>query len=266
MRSIQIGQYYPVDSTLHRTDPRVKIAFVLLFSVALFQIDGFLALALSAALISGLTLLGRIPPRMLFRGLRPIFFLLVLAVVMNAFFVPGPQLKLAFLSFSLQGLRLGVVIASRLVLIVLGTTLMTLTTTPIELTDGMERFLMPFKRFGVPAHELAMMMTIAIRFIPTLADEATKLIKAQAARGADFESGNVVRRARSFIPVLVPLFIGIFRRADELAVAMEARGYRGGEGRTRLRELKMRALDWLALSATPAFLAIIVAVDKGMFS
>ncbi len=247
---------------MHRMDPRTKIAFVGLFSVALFSIDGFLALALSAALVAGLASLARIPPRVLLRGLRPVFFLLVLAVAMNAFFAPGPQAKLAFLSFSARGLKLGVVVAARLILLVLGTTLLTLTTTPIELTDGVERLLTPFKRFGIPAHELAMMMTIAIRFVPTLADEAAKLVKAQAARGADFESGNVFRRARSFIPVLIPLFVGIFRRADELASAMEARGYRGGEGRTRLRELEMKARDWLALSATPIMIAVLIAVDR----
>lgn len=263
MRAVPIGQYLPGDSILHRLDPRAKIVFVLLFSIALFAMNGFASLALSAALLVALAALGGVHLRALFRGLKPVLFLLAIAVIMNAFFVPGPQIKLAFLSLSSRGLRLGFVVAARLALLMLGTTLLTLTTTPIELTDGVERLLMPFRRFGMPAHELAMMMTIALRFIPTLMDEADKLIKAQAARGADFESGNIVRRARSFIPVLVPLFVGIFRRADELASAMEARGYRGGKGRTRLRELKMQARDWLALSATPLILALLLAIDKG---
>lgn len=262
MRSIPIGQYYPAESIVHRADPRVKILLVLIFSIALFAVGNLTAFALTLGLILALAGLGKIPVKLLVRGLKPIMLILLFALVMNAFFTPGPTLKLFFLRVSANGLKVGVFVSIRLALLLVGTSLLTFTSTPIELTDGMEYLMTPLKKAGVPAHELAMMMTIALRFIPTLVEEADKLMKAQAARGADFESGNLVRRAKSFIPVLIPLFIGVFRRADELASAMEARGYRGGEGRTRLRELRMRRTDWIALVAMTVVIIAITMIGR----
>ena len=245
--SITLGQYLPVDSSVHRLDPRTKILGVLAYVVVLFLVRQYTGYLVMAGFTFALAWLGRIPIRMLIRGLRPILVILILTVLLNAFMTPGdPLYSIWILTITEQGLIQAGIMATRLLLLIMTTSMLTLTTAPIDLTDGIEYLLGPFKRVGVPAHELAMMMTIALRFIPTLLDEADRIMKAQMARGADFESGNFVQRARNMIPLLVPLFVSAFRRADDLALAMEARCYRGGEGRSRFKLLQLRGGDFVA--------------------
>ncbi|MHB9146539.1 MAG: energy-coupling factor transporter transmembrane component T family protein [Symbiobacteriia bacterium] len=248
LNDITLGQYVPGKSPVHRLDPRTKILGATVFVAVLFAakgIPGYLVVTVFALLA---VVLAAIPLSYLLRGLRPLLFLLALTVVLQVFLTPGtPIWHWGPLVATREGLVQGIFLSYRLVLLVFVTSLLTLTTSPIALTDGLERLLNPFKRFGVPAHELAMMMTIALRFIPTLLEEADKIMKAQMARGADFESGNPIQRARGLVPLLVPLFVGAFRRADELAMAMESRCYRGGEGRTRLKQLRFSQVDAGAL-------------------
>jgi energy-coupling factor transport system permease protein len=264
LRNFSFGQYVPVDSPIHRLDPRTKILATLVLAVLVFVIRGFAGLAALAVFTALLVLASRISPGYVLRGLRPVFWLLVFAVVLQVFFGQegghavfhrGPIIV------TRENLTLGLLNGARFVLLIAATSLMTYTTSPVELTDGLERLLRPFQRLGVPAHELALMMTIAIRFIPTLAEETDKIMKAQMARGADFTRGNIAQRARALVPLLVPLFVGAFRRAESLALAMEARGYRGGEGRTRMTELMLRPRDYaafavLALGVAAALLAV----------
>lgn len=258
--AITIGQYLPRTSTLHRLDPRTKILITTGLAIVLFFISSFAGLGLLAASLLGLLALGQIPLGYALRGLRPILILLLLTVFLNAFFAGGNQtpelFRLGPLVATQGGVRTGAFVGVRLILLVVATTLLTFTTSPVELTDGLERLLRPFRRVGVPAHELAMMMTIALRFVPTLLEETEKIMKAQMARGADFGRGSIVHRARAFVPVLVPLMISAFRRSDELALAMEARCYHGGEGRTRMKELRWRAADVLAFVLAAAASAV----------
>jgi energy-coupling factor transport system permease protein len=250
-RYVTIGQYLPGESVIHTLDPRTKIAAVTVLMVIIFIIPDFLGFALLTAFLLGVLLLAGIPLGYVGRGLRPIFFLLLVTVVLNIFFsgIQGgtPLWQLGPLVVTRESLARAIFIGYRLIALVVVTSLMTFTTSPVALTDGIERLLRPFRRIGIPAHELAMMMTIALRFIPTLLEETEKIIKAQMARGADFRRGNLLERARAIVPILVPLFVSAFRRADELAVAMEARCYRGGEGRTRMKELRFARADAVAL-------------------
>lgn len=263
LTSVTIGQYYPSDSVVHRLDPRVKIVITLIMAVGIFAVTGFSSLAAVTLFIALVTALARIPPSWLLRGLRPLVIILVFTLALHLFLSSGPALaRLGPLRLSRTGLATGLFVVGRLILLVLGTSLLTLTTSPIELTDGLEYLLAPLKAVRVPAHELAMMMTIALRFIPTLLLEVDRIMKAQMARGADFESGNILRRATNFVPLLIPLFIAVFRRADELALAMEARAYRGGEGRTRMRALVMRPADWAALVGVLGFSALVLAAGR----
>ncbi len=264
-RSVTIGQYYPGESALHRLDPRFKIALVALYITALFVAQGWIGYALMIAISITAIVLSTIPWRMLVRGLRPILWILAFTMVIHIFTTKGGTLLWSWRSVTIysEGLRQGIVMAIRLVLLILTTSLLTLTTTPIALTDGLERLLNPLRVIGLPAHELAMMMTIALRFIPTLIEEADKIMKAQMARGADFDSGGLIDRAKSLIPLLVPLFISAFRRADELAMAMEARCYRGGENRTRMKQLVAQARDWFALSIGIALVAVVIGLRLG---
>jgi len=259
LKDITLGQYVPGNSPVHRLDPRTKILGASLFIVLLFLakgLPGYLAVTAFSVLVVGLS---SIPLSYLLRGLRPLLFLLVLTVGLQVFLTPGtPIWHWGPLVATREGVSLGIFLSYRLVLLVFVTSLLTLTTSPIALTDGLERLLQPFKRLGVPAHELAMMMTIALRFIPTSLEEADKIMKAQMARGADFETGNPLQRARGLVPLLVPLFVGAFRRADELAMAMEARCYRGGEGRTRLKQLRFAFVDLGALVAVTLLTASVV--------
>jgi energy-coupling factor transport system permease protein len=245
VREITIGQYIPGNSAVHRLDPRTKIIVTLLYMVLLFLLNNFPGYIFPVAFIIFASLLSGISIRYMINGLKPLILIITLTFVLNMFMIKGRILyEIGPLDITYEGLYQGAFMAIRLILLIVGTSLLTLTTSPISLTDGIERLLSPFRKFGVPAHELAMMMTIALRFIPTLLEETDKIMKAQMARGADFESGNIVKRAKNMVPLLVPLFISAFRRADELAMAMEARCYRGGENRTRMKELKMTGLDF----------------------
>lgn len=263
LRNITIGQYFPGNSAVHRLDPRSKLLLAFGFIIALFAIDSGAAYLVLGAATLLVIMVSTVPLRMILRGLRPILVIVSLTLVMHVFTTQEGVLwfKLGFLRIYSGGVLTGLMLAFRLVLLVMATSIMTLTTSPISLTDGIESLLRPFKRIGVPAHELAMMMTIALRFIPTLIEEAEKIMKAQLARGADFESGGLIKRAKALLPLLIPLFISAFRRADELAMAMEARCYRGGDSRTKYKVLKYTSLDlmggllFVALVAVAALVA-----------
>lgn len=259
LRDITIGQYYSVESSIHKMDPRFKILASTLYLISLFIIQNLYAYALVISFIGLAVILSKVPVGFVMRGLKPIFMLIIFAFVINIFMTPGdPLFKWGFISVSVEGVERAFFMALRLILLIVGTSLLTLTTSPIELTDGIEYLLNPLKKIGMPAHELAMMMTIALRFIPTLLEETDKIMKAQMARGADFESGNIMSRAKALIPLLVPLFISAFRRADELAMAMEARCYRGGEGRTRMKVLKYTRYDLIGLLVMVMYLALCI--------
>ncbi len=259
MRDITLGQYFPGNSPIHRLDPRTKLLGMLGYIVVIFLVKKITVFLLPALFVALVTYLARVPLSYLVRSLKPIRFLLVFMFIINLFMVKTGDLIWGwrFIEITEGGVYQAVYITLRLVLLLSGTSLMTLTTTPIALTDALEKLLAPFGKLGFPSHELAMMMTIALRFIPTLIEEADKIMKAQMARGADFESGNVFRRAKSMIPVLVPLFVSAFRRADELAMAMESRCYHGGEGRTRMRVLHFA---WRDAAAAAMFLAMTGAI------
>jgi energy-coupling factor transport system permease protein len=260
--NIAIGQYYPAESPIHAMDPRVKLIGVIMYISALFMISGIAGYAFIILSIGALIRLSRVPFRFMLKGLRGIMFIMLFTVVLNIFFTPGEKLILQFyfIRITQEGLILAFKMGLRLALLIIGSSLLTLTTSPIELTDALEQLMKPLKRLGVPAHEIAMMMTIALRFIPTLVEEMDKIMKAQTARGADFDTGGIVKKARSLIPLLVPLFISSFRRADELALAMEARCYRGDVNRTRMKELKLSRLDMKAIGFMSLFAAMIAAI------
>ncbi len=263
MREITIGQYIPGNSVVHRLDPRTKIILTICYMVLLFLLNNFWGYVFPVGFILMATVLSNVPIRYILKGLKPLLFIITLTFVLNSFMIKGRVIyEIGPLDITYEGLSQGAFMAIRLILLIVGTSLLTLTTSPIALTDGIERLLSPFKRIGVPAHELAMMMTIALRFIPTLLEETDKIMKAQMARGADFESGNLIKRAKNMVPLLVPLFISAFRRADDLAMAMEARCYRGGENRTRMKELYMTGLD---IAAFGIFMAFVIGVFASRF-
>ncbi|MDK2926778.1 MAG: energy-coupling factor transport system permease protein [Bacillota bacterium] len=260
LKDITLGQYIPGNSLLHRLDPRTKILGSILYIIALFVLNDLPGYVIITAFSFALIFLSGLSWRYVLRGVRPIFYIVLFTLVLNFFLTPGRVVwQLGPLKATAEGIRLGIFMGWRLLLLVLTTSLLTLTSSPIALTDGIEYLLNPFRGIGVPAHELAMMMTIALRFIPTLLEETDKIMKAQMARGADFETGNIVQRARGMIPLLVPLFVGAFRRADDLATAMEARCYQGGVGRTRLRELKFATRDFVALGVSVLLVVLSVA-------
>lgn len=248
LKDITIGQYLPGESFIHKLDPRAKILISIIFIICLFIVNKFIGYTVVIGFLLTIILVAKIPFRFIVKGLKPIFLLVLFTAVLNIFMIKGTQetllYKIGFLSIYTEGLKTAVFMAIRLILLIIGTSILTLTTSPIELTDGIEKLLRPIGK--EIAHELAMMMTIALRFIPTLIDETDKIMKAQKARGADFESGGMIQKAKSLVPLLVPLFISSFRRADELAMAMEARGYRGGAGRTRMKVLKFTSRDTIA--------------------
>lgn len=257
-----IGQYYPINSPVHRIDPRIKLLLVVAFTFVVFSIRNFTGFAVAALILGALVFLSRFPISLVTRGLRPLLYMLSFTFIIHLWATGGPWIDIGPTSISSIGLRAGALVGIRLVLLVVGASFLTLTSTPIELTDGIESILSPLKRIGAPVHEIAMMMTIALRFIPILAVEADKIIRAQLSRGARFESTNPVIKAKSFIPVLIPLFLSVFRRADELAEAMEARAYRGGEGRTRVRRLEMRNRDWVALIMMMAAFTVMIWIGR----
>lgn len=259
IRDITLGQYYPGNSWIHRLDPRVKILATILYIVALFVVKDFIGFATAFVGLVVVTAISKVPVSFILRGLKPVFLIILFTFVINMFMIKGEVLvSLWFLEITREGLRTAVFMGVRLVLLIIGSSLLTLTTKPISLTDGIEALLSPFRRFGLPAHELAMMMTIALRFIPTLLEETDKIMKAQQARGADFESGNIINRAKALIPILVPLFISAFRIAQELAMAMEARCYGGSVKRTRMNGMKLCSRDLAASVIFVIFLALIV--------
>ncbi len=265
LRDITLGQYYPGKSWVHRLDPRIKIIATLLFIIELFIVDNFIGFVIAGGVLAVVIAVSKVPVGYIMRGLKPIILILVFTFALNMFMVDGTILwQWKFLKITEEGLRLAVFMAIRLILLLMGSSLLTLCTRPLALTDGIERLLSPFSRIGLPAHDIAMMMTIALRFIPTLLEEADKIIKAQQARGADFESGNLMHRVKSLIPVLVPLFVSALRIAMDLAMAMEARCYRGGENRTRMHEMKFKKRDYAAATMMVIFAAVIVIQSRIM--
>ncbi|NLY11728.1 MAG: energy-coupling factor transporter transmembrane protein EcfT [Firmicutes bacterium] len=258
LKNITIGQYIPGSSPIHQLDPRSKILGTLFLIIVLFLINTVVGYVLTAAFIFALIALSQLPVRFVLRGIKPLMVIITLTLLLNIFMTEGRVIfQFLFLSVTWEGLVRGAMMAVRLILLVLSTSILTLTTSPINLTDGLESLMKPGKKIGIPAHELAMMMTIALRFIPTLIEETEKIMKAQMARGADFESGNLFQRAKSLIPLLVPLFISAFRRADDLALAMEARAYRGGEGRTKYKELQFSWKDGVFVAFTLVFVVLV---------
>ena len=264
LKDITLGQYFPGNTIAHRLDPRTKILLVVLYIVALFCAKGVVTYALLAACLAVCVRVSHVGLRQLVRGLKPVLFIMIFTGILNLFFTPGTRyvVEWGFLRISDVGLYNAVFMVLRIMLLIMGTFLMTYTTSPISLTDGLERLLNWMKRFRVPVHELAMMMSIALRFIPTLIEETDKIMSAQKARGADFESGNLVQKAKAMIPILVPLFISAFRRADELATAMECRCYHGGEGRTRLHVLRYAPRDIIALCLGGAITVGVVVMSR----
>ncbi|MDE7300253.1 MAG: energy-coupling factor transporter transmembrane protein EcfT [Lachnospiraceae bacterium] len=259
IRDITIGQYYPADSVLHRLDPRVKLSGTLIFIVCLFLVKNLWGYLIAALCLGAVIRLSKVPFRHIVKGLKAVMILLLFTVVFNLFLTSGtPVFEWRFIRITKEGIYLAFSMAVRLTLLIIGSSLMTFTTTPNQLTDGMESLLRPLNRLHVPVHEVAMMMSIALRFIPILLEETDKIMKAQQARGADFETGNIIRRARAMIPILVPLFISAFRRAGDLAMAMEARCYRGGKGRTKMKPLHYKKRDGAAWLLLAAFVGVIV--------
>ena len=259
IRDITLGQYYPGSSWIHKLDPRIKILATLLYIVALFVIRDFAGFIVAIVALEAVIIISKVPRRFIWRGLKPVLLIIAFTLLINMFMIKGDVLwQLGFLHITREGLRTAAFMGIRLVLLIIGSSMLTLTTRPIGLTDGIEALLSPFKKIGLPAHELAMMMTIALRFIPTLLEETDKIIKAQQARGADFESGNILRRAKALVPILVPLFISAFRIAQDLAMAMEARCYGGSVKRTRMNEMKMSSRDLVASLLFAVFLALVI--------
>ncbi|MCM1189773.1 MAG: energy-coupling factor transporter transmembrane protein EcfT [bacterium] len=263
LRDITLGQYYQTESVIHRLDPRVKLAGTLLFILSLFFFKNFAGYLAAAAFLAAVIRLSHVPFKYMVRGMRAIAFLLLITVAFNLFLTPGETL-ISFwkLTVTKEGAITAGTMAVRLSLLIIGSSIMTLTTTPNNLTDGLEKGLRPLKLFRVPVHEVAMIMSIALRFIPILLEETDKIMKAQIARGADFESGNLIRRAKALVPLLVPLFISAFRRANDLAMAMESRCYRGGDGRTKMKPLIYRKRDRLAYLCVLAYLAVSIGLGR----
>lgn len=264
IRDITIGQYYPSNSKLHRLDPRVKIMCTLFYLISLFLFKSILGYAMATLFLAGVIHLSKVPIKFIAKGLKPIIILLMITVVFNLFLTSGGEVLVQIwkLKITEQGLRTAVYMAVRLIYLIAGSSLMTLTTTPNALTDGIESLLRPLNKIKVPVHEIAMMMSIALRFIPILLEETDKIMKAQIARGADFENGNILQRAKNMIPILVPLFVSAFRRANDLAMAMEARCYRGGEGRTKMKPLVYKGADYGAYATTILYVAAAVIIGR----
>jgi energy-coupling factor transport system permease protein len=258
-RDITLGQYYPADSELHKMDPRTKLFGTLVFIISVFYFEGLLGFAAITVFLFFMIYCSKVPLSFMLRGLRSIMVLLVIAGLFNLFLTPGQELvSLWKLSITKEGLKNAVLMTIRMVYLIIGTSVMTLTTTPNQLTDGLETALKPLNKIHVPVHEIAMMMSIALRFIPILIEETDKIMKAQMARGADFETGGLIKKAKNMVPLLVPLFVSAFRRANDLALAMEARCYMGGEGRTKMMPLHYENRDRGAYAAVVAYFVLIV--------
>lgn len=260
IRDITIGQYYPVNSPVHKLDPRTKILLTFAYIIALFFVDtvwGYLGVFITLMLSIKVS---KVPLKYMLKGLKSIVVILMFTVVLNVFFTTGEHLivEWGFIRITWEGIFFAIEMGTRLILLIIGSSLLTLTTSPIQLTDGIESLLMPFTKIHVPAHEIAMMMSISLRFIPILLEETDKIMKAQTARGADFETGNIMQRAKAMIPIMVPLFISAFRRAEDLAMAMEARCYRGGSGRTRMNKLAYHNSDFVAFACGTAYIIMCI--------
>ncbi|OQB14723.1 MAG: Energy-coupling factor transporter transmembrane protein EcfT [Firmicutes bacterium ADurb.Bin193] len=263
LRDITLGQYFPGNSPVHRIDAMVKIILAVLYMTVIFIAKSFLAYGLVAAFTFFVIFLSTVPIRFVLRGLKPLLIFIVFTAVLNLFMTGGTVIwQWGFLRLTREGIIYASLMILRVVFLIMSTSLLTYTTSPIALTDGIERLLTPLGKIGFPTHELAMMMSIALRFIPTLLEETDKIMKAQMARGADFKTGSLIKRAKALIPLLVPLFISAFRRADELAVAMECRCYRGGKNRTRLHESKVGRIDFIALGILIVFSALVILSNK----
>ena len=254
LKDITLGQYFPGNTIVHRLDPRTKLILVIVYIVALFQAKGWVSYAAVTLATALCMILSHIRPKNIFKGLKPMLFIIVLTALLNIFYTEGREIIPGW-HMTWEGLARSVPMILRIVLLITGTFLLTYTTSPIALTDGLEMLLSPLKKIKVPVHEMTLMMSMALRFIPTLIEETDKIMSAQKARGADFETGRLIDRAKALLPILVPLFVSAFRRADELAVAMESRCYHGGEGRTRMKTLRFAARDWAALGTGALFLA-----------
>ena len=267
MRDITIGQYYQADSVLHRLDPRVKVVGTLVFIISLFMAKNVAAYLIATLFLVLMIIISKVPFGYIIRGMKTIMVILFITVLFNMLLTPGrPLISFRKLTITYEGLKNAVYTAIRLTYLILGSSLMTFTTTPNNLTDGLEKLMKPLRVFKVPVHEIAMMMSIALRFIPILMEETDKIMKAQMSRGADFESGGIIRRAKAMIPILVPLFVSAFRRANDLAMAMEARCYHGGEGRTKMKPLIYKKRDYAAyLILAVYFVLIILAQKYGVF-
>jgi len=264
LKDITLGQYFPIDSLLHKLDPRTKILAFIFEIVAIFMAKTIYSYVLLAAFTLFVMLVSKVPVKMYLKGLKPILYIIIFTALLNLFLTKGENKVLIFghnTGITVEGVIVAAKMAVRLVLLIIGSCTLTYTTSPMALTDGIEKLLKPLSRVGFPTHELAMMMSIAIKFVPTLIEETDKIIKAQQARGASFDTGSIINRAKSLIPMLVPLFISAFRRADELAIAMESRCYTGGEGRTRLREIKFTKRDLFAGIAFIALFALVIVFD-----
>ncbi len=260
IRDITLGQYYQAQSVIHRLDPRVKLGSTVIFIISLFIFNSAAAYVVAALFLAIVIKLSKVPFKFMIKGMKAIMFLLVITVVFNLFLTQGePLITVWKLTITKEGIELAIKLAVRLTFLIIGSSIMTLTTTPNQLTDALEKMLGPLKRIKVPVHEIAMMMSIALRFIPILLEETDKIMKAQLARGADFESGNVIKKAKSLVPLLVPLFISAFRRANDLALAMEARCYRGGENRTKMKPLKYSRRDFVAYGLVVCYVVIGIA-------
>lgn len=262
LKDITLGQFFPGNTPIHRLDPRTKLLCVILYIVALFNAKGPLTYGIMIVVLAVCILLSKVEWKALTRGLKPVYIIVAFTAIMNMFFTTGTPVADVWLlrHITWQGIISAVQMVLRIVMLIMGTFLMTYTTSPIALTDGLESLLAPLKKLRFPVHELAMMMSIALRFIPTLIEETDKIMSAQRARGADFESGNLIQRAKALVPLLVPLFISAFRRADELAIAMECRCYRGGKGRTRMKQLHLGSVDAWGILVTAVCLGGVVAL------
>ena len=261
LRDITLGQYFPGNTVAHRLDPRTKILLVVIYIVALFQAQGWVGYGLVTLVTLVCMALSNIKPSSMFKGVKPMLFIIVLTALLNVFYTEGTPIRPGWI-ITWEGIARAVQMVLRIVLLISGTFLLTYTTSPIALTDGLEMLLSPLKKLGIPVHEMTMMMSMALRFIPTLISETDKIMSAQKARGADFETGSLIQRAKALLPILVPLFVSAFKRADELAVAMESRCYHGGEGRTHMKQLKMQRRDYIALILGLLFLAAMIVLRR----
>ena len=259
IRDITIGQYYPANSFIHKLDPRTKLAGTLIFIISIFLFHTFPGYLVATIFLAAMIKISTVPVKFIFKGLKAIFMILLITMVFNIFLTPGEAIwSFGIIKITREGVSLAVRMAIRLIYLVIGSSLMTLTTTPNQLTDGLEKALRPLNKIHIPVHEIAMMMSIALRFIPILLEETDKIMKAQIARGADFESGNVIQKVKNMVPLLVPLFISAFRRANDLAMAMEARCYHGGDNRTQMKPLKYKTRDHIAYLILLIYLLIAI--------